>query len=70
MINVEQRERVVHMMIDAPPVNVLDAAILGELVLGQLDDDGRLPVFDLVADPNFLGQGHDQIRFAGEPAVI
>ena len=32
MINVEQRERVVHMMINAPPVNVLDAAILGELV--------------------------------------
>ena len=41
MINVEQRERVVHLMIDAPPVNVLDGAILGELVerLGELAAD-------------------------------
>jgi cyclohexa-1,5-dienecarbonyl-CoA hydratase len=41
MINVERRERVVHLTIDAPPVNVLDAAILGGLVerLGELADD-------------------------------
>jgi cyclohexa-1,5-dienecarbonyl-CoA hydratase len=32
MINVERCERVVHLTIDAPPVNVLDAAILGGLV--------------------------------------
>jgi cyclohexa-1,5-dienecarbonyl-CoA hydratase len=41
MINVERRERVVHLVVDAPPVNVLDAAILGTLVerLGELADD-------------------------------
>jgi cyclohexa-1,5-dienecarbonyl-CoA hydratase len=41
MINVERRERVVHLVVDAPPVNVLDAAILGALVerLGELADD-------------------------------
>jgi cyclohexa-1,5-dienecarbonyl-CoA hydratase len=41
MINVEKHERVVHLVINAPPVNVLDAAILGALVerLGELADD-------------------------------
>ena len=41
MINVEQRDRVVHLVINAPPVNVLDGAILGELVerLGELAKD-------------------------------
>ena len=41
MINVERRERVVHLTINAPPVNVLDAAILQELVdrLGDFEAD-------------------------------
>ena len=53
MINVEQRERVVHMLIDAPPVNVLDGAILGELVerLGELAAD------DSVAAVVLSGEG-------------
>ena len=53
MINVEQRERVVHMLIDAPPVNVLDGAILGELVerLGELAAD------DSVAAVMLSGEG-------------
>jgi cyclohexa-1,5-dienecarbonyl-CoA hydratase len=53
MINVEQRERVVHMMIDAPPVNVLDAAILRALVerLAELADD------DSVAAVVLSGEG-------------
>jgi cyclohexa-1,5-dienecarbonyl-CoA hydratase len=53
MINVERRERVVHLVIDAPPVNVLDAAILGALVerLGELEDD------DSVAAVVLSGEG-------------
>jgi cyclohexa-1,5-dienecarbonyl-CoA hydratase len=53
MINVEQRERVVHLVINAPPVNVLDAAILGALVerLGELADD------DSVAAVVLSGEG-------------
>ena len=41
MIEQVRNERVVHLVIDAPPVNVLDAAILGELVdcLGALESD-------------------------------
>ncbi len=53
MINVERRERVVHLVVDAPPVNVLDAAILGALVerLGELADD------DSVAAVVLSGEG-------------
>jgi len=53
MINVERRERVIHLMIDAPPVNVLDGAILGELVerLGELAGD------DSVAAVVLSGEG-------------
>ena len=41
MIDVVRRERVVHLVIKAPPVNVLDGAILSELVerLGELESD-------------------------------
>ena len=41
MIDVVRHERVVHLVINAPPVNVLNAAILGELVkrLGELGSD-------------------------------
>jgi len=41
MIDVVRRERVVHLVINAPPVNVLDGAILTELVerLGELESD-------------------------------
>ncbi|MFV2071969.1 MAG: enoyl-CoA hydratase/isomerase family protein [Thermoanaerobaculales bacterium] len=41
MIDVLRRERVVHLVINAPPVNVLDSAILSELVerLGELESD-------------------------------
>lgn len=41
MIDVVRHERVVHLVINAPPVNVLDGAILGELVnqLGILESD-------------------------------
>ena len=53
MINVERRERVVHLVINAPPVNVLDAAILGALIerLGELADD------DSVAAVVLSGEG-------------
>lgn len=41
MIDVVRRERVVHLVINAPPVNVLDAAVLGELIdrLGAIESD-------------------------------
>jgi len=41
VIDVVRHERVVHLVINAPPVNVLNAAILGELVkrLGELGSD-------------------------------
>ena len=59
MINVEQRERVVHMMIDAPPVNVLDAAILGELVerLRELEADEMLAAVVLSGDGKCFSAG-------------
>jgi len=59
MINVEQRERVVHMMIDAPPVNVLDAAILGELVdrLGELETNETLAAVVLSGDGKCFSAG-------------
>ncbi len=31
MIEIEKRERIVHLRLDAPPVNVLDSKLLGEL---------------------------------------
>ena len=59
MINVEQRERVVHMMIDAPPVNVLDAAVLGELVerLRELEADETLAAVVLSGDGKCFSAG-------------
>jgi len=59
MISVEQRERVVHMMIDAPPVNVLDAAILGELVerLGELEANETLAAVVLSGDGKCFSAG-------------
>ena len=59
MINVEQRERVVHMMIDAPPVNVLDAAVLGELVerLRELEADETLTAVVLSGDGKCFSAG-------------
>ena len=53
MIDVVRRERVVHLVINAPPVNVLDAAILGELVerLGEFETD------DTVAAVVLAGEG-------------
>ena len=59
MINVEQRERVVHLMIDAPPVNVLDAAILGELVerLRELEADEMLAAVVLSGDGKCFSAG-------------
>jgi len=53
MIDVVRRERVVHLVINAPPVNVLDGAILGELVerLGELAAD------DSVAAVVLSGEG-------------
>ena len=53
MIDVVRRERVVHLVINAPPVNVLDGAILTELVerLGKLESD------DTVAAVVLSGEG-------------
>jgi len=53
MIDVLRRERVVHLVINAPPVNVLDGAILTELVerLGELESD------DTVAAVVLSGEG-------------
>jgi cyclohexa-1,5-dienecarbonyl-CoA hydratase len=53
VIDVERRQRVVHLVINAPPVNVLDAAVLGELRkrLGELATD------DTVAAVVLSGEG-------------
>jgi cyclohexa-1,5-dienecarbonyl-CoA hydratase len=53
MIDVVRRERVVHLVINAPPVNVLDSATLGGLVerLGELASD------DSVAAVVLSGEG-------------
>jgi len=59
MINVERRERVIHLMIDAPPVNVLDAAVLGELVerLRELEADETLAAVVLSGDGKCFSAG-------------
>jgi cyclohexa-1,5-dienecarbonyl-CoA hydratase len=59
MVNVERRERVVHMMINAPPVNVLDAAILGELVdrFGELEADSSLAAVVLSGEGRCFSAG-------------
>jgi len=47
MINEIRNERVVHLVLDAPPVNVLDAALLGDLITaleGCAADDGLAAV--------------------------
>jgi cyclohexa-1,5-dienecarbonyl-CoA hydratase len=53
MINVEHHERVVHLVINAPPVNVLDAAILG----GLIEHLGELAADDSVAAVVMSGEG-------------
>lgn len=59
MIDVLRRERVVHLVINAPPVNVLDAAILGELVerLGELESDESLAAVVLSGDGRCFSAG-------------
>ena len=59
MIKVVQRERVVHLVIDAPPVNVLDAAILGALLerLGELADDDSVAAVVLAGEGRCFSAG-------------
>jgi len=59
MIDVVRRERVVHLVINAPPVNVLDAAILGELVkrLGELESDESLAAVVLSGEGRCFSAG-------------
>jgi len=59
MIDVVRRERVVHLVINAPPVNVLDAAILGELVtrLGELESDETLAAVVLSGEGRCFSAG-------------
>jgi cyclohexa-1,5-dienecarbonyl-CoA hydratase len=59
MIDVERRERVVHLLINAPPVNVLDAAVLGALVerLGELADDDSVAAVVLEGEGRCFSAG-------------
>jgi cyclohexa-1,5-dienecarbonyl-CoA hydratase len=59
MIKVEHRERVVHLVVDAPPVNVLDAAILGALVerLGELAADDSVAAIVLSGEGRCFSAG-------------
>jgi len=59
MINVERRERVVHLLINAPPVNVLDAAILGALVerLAELAKDDSVAAVVLTGEGRCFSAG-------------
>ena len=59
MIDVVRSERVVHLVINAPPVNVLDAAILGELVrrLGELESDESLAAVVLSGEGRCFSAG-------------
>ena len=59
MIDVERFERVVHLVINAPPVNVLDAAILGELVerLGELETDDSIAAVVLSGEGRCFSAG-------------
>jgi cyclohexa-1,5-dienecarbonyl-CoA hydratase len=59
MIDVVRRERVVHLAINAPPVNVLDSAILGELVdrLGELEADETLAAVVLSGEGKCFSAG-------------
>lgn len=59
MIDVVRNERVVHLVINAPPVNVLDGAILGELVnqLGELESDETVAAVVLSGDGRCFSAG-------------
>jgi len=59
MIDLVRHERVVHLVINAPPVNVLDAAILGELVerLGELESDESLAAVVLSGEGRCFSAG-------------
>jgi cyclohexa-1,5-dienecarbonyl-CoA hydratase len=70
MINVVRRERVVHMVINAPPVNVLDAAILGELVerLGELEADDSLAAVVLSGEGRCFSAGASVVEHKQDQA--
>ena len=59
MIDKLRNERVVHLAITAPPVNVLDAAILRELVedLGELASDDSLAAVVLSGEGRCFSAG-------------
>jgi len=59
MIDVVRHKRVVHLVVNAPPVNVLDAAILGELVerLGELETDETVAAVVLVGEGRCFSAG-------------
>jgi cyclohexa-1,5-dienecarbonyl-CoA hydratase len=70
MIDVERHERVVHLVINAPPVNVLDAAILGELVerLGELETDETLAAVVLSGEGRCFSAGASVVEHKQEQA--
>jgi len=59
MIDTVRRERVVHLVINAPPVNVLDASILGDLMgrLGELESDESLAAVVLSGEGRCFSAG-------------
>ena len=70
MIDVVRRERVVHLVINAPPVNVLDAAILGELVerLGELETDDTVAAVVLAGEGRCFSAGASVVEHKQEQA--
>jgi len=70
MIDVVRCERVVHLVINAPPVNVLDAAILGELVerLGDLEADETVAAVVLSGEGRCFSAGASVVEHKQEQA--
>jgi enoyl-CoA hydratase/carnithine racemase len=70
MIDVVRRERVVHLVINAPPVNVLDAAILGGLVerLGELETDDTVAAVVLSGEGRCFSAGASVVEHKQEQA--
>ncbi len=70
MIDVERCERVVHLVINAPPVNVLDAATLDELAarLGELEADDSIAAVVLSGNGRCFSAGASVAEHTQEKA--
>lgn len=70
MIEITRHERVVHLVLNAPPVNVLDAALLGELIgaLRELAEDDTIAALVLSGHGKCFSAGASVAEHAADKA--